>query len=68
MENKTLLLIENNLKDKILEEINQENRLINIKIMTKSEFLKHYFFDEVYFFELRNICSWNCNDSNGQSL
>ena len=42
---KTLLLVEDNLKNKILENIEKENQLINIKIMTRSEFIKHYFYD-----------------------
>ena len=42
---KTLLITPNNLKEKVLEEISKLDRLINIKIMTKEEFSKHYFFD-----------------------
>ena len=41
----TLLITPNNLKEKVLEEISKLDRLINIKIMTKEEFSKHYFFD-----------------------
>ena len=45
IETKTLLIAPSNLKNKILEEISKEERLINIKIMTLEEFNKHYFFD-----------------------
>ncbi len=41
----TLLIIKDNLKDKILTFLNQSNKLINLKIMTLNEFNKHYFFD-----------------------
>ncbi len=42
---KTLLIVDNDMKDKVLENINLETNLINVKVMTKLEFLKHYFFD-----------------------
>ena len=45
IENKTLLIAPSILKNKILDEINKLDKLINIKIMSKEEFNKHYFFD-----------------------
>lgn len=42
---KTLIITNNNLKEKILEFINSLDKLINVKLMTKSEFSKHYFYD-----------------------
>lgn len=41
---KTLLIASSDLKEKILEEINKIDKLINIKIMSKEEFSKRYFF------------------------
>ena len=41
----TLLIIDNSLKEKILEEINNYPKLLNIKIMTLTDFYKHYFYD-----------------------
>ncbi len=43
--NKTLLIVDNNMKEKVLETINLETNLINVKVMTRKEFLHHYFFD-----------------------
>ncbi len=45
---KTLIITNNNLKEKILEFINSLDKLINVKLMTKSEFSKHYFYDYNY--------------------
>lgn len=42
--NRTLLIVPNNLKNYILETINKENKLINIKVMTIKEFSDAYFF------------------------
>ena len=42
---KTLIITNNNLKEKILEFINSLDKFINVKLMTKSEFSKHYFYD-----------------------
>ncbi|MBQ8472261.1 MAG: PD-(D/E)XK nuclease family protein [Bacilli bacterium] len=42
---KTLIITNNNIKEKILEFINSLDKLINFKLMTKSEFSKHYFYD-----------------------
>ena len=42
---RTLLIVDNNMKEKVLELINMEDKLINIKIMTNQDFLNHYFFD-----------------------
>ena len=45
IEDKTLLIVENNMKNIVLDYINNTNKLINVKIMTKNEFIKHYFYD-----------------------
>ena len=45
LKEQSLLIIPNNLKTKVLEEINKQERLINVKILTFNEFNKHYFFD-----------------------
>ncbi len=42
---RTLLIVDNNMKEKVLELINMEEKLINVKIMTNQDFLNHYFFD-----------------------
>ena len=41
---RTLLIVPNDFKTKILKILDKENRLINIKIMTIKEFLEHYFY------------------------
>ena len=51
IEDRTLLIIPNDFKVKILEEINKCSKLINIKIMTLKEFLDHYF----YTYDLKTI-------------
>ena len=45
IKNKTLIIVEDNLKNKILEVIDKQNKLINLKILTITEFYKRYFFD-----------------------
>ena len=45
IKNKTLIIVEDNLKNKILEMIDKQNKLINLKILTITEFYKRYFFD-----------------------
>ena len=45
IKNKTLIIVEDNLKNKILEIIDKQNKLINLKILTITEFYKRYFFD-----------------------
>ena len=45
LKEQSLLIIPNNLKTKVLEEINKQDKLINVKILTFKEFNKHYFFD-----------------------
>jgi len=45
IKNKTLLITDNSLKNKILDEINSLDNLVNIKIITKEEFIKRYYFD-----------------------
>ena len=42
--NNKLLIVQNNEKEKILEELNNKQELIQIKIMTLKEFLDHYYF------------------------
>ena len=44
-ERKKILLVEDNLKDKVLEELDKENKLVNIKILSKNEFITNYFYD-----------------------
>ena len=60
--NHSLVIIKNNLKIKLLKEISQNKKLINVKMMTKEEFIQNYygkvktrshlFFDEKIFFKL----------------
>ena len=44
IQEKTLLIIDNNIKQFILEELSQTNDFYQVKIMTQKEFLDHYFF------------------------
>lgn len=46
--NNSILLIPNNIKNKVLEEINKIDKIYNIKIMNLEEFKKNYFFDYDY--------------------
>ncbi len=50
---RTLLIVDDNMKERVLEDIEHEKRLINIKLLTKSEFLDKYFFsynkDAIYY-------------------
>ena len=41
--NHSLVIIPNNLKNKLLKEISQNKKLINIKMMTKEEFIQNYY-------------------------
>ena len=41
--NHSLVIIKNNLKRKLLKEISQNHKLINIKMMTKEEFIQNYY-------------------------
>lgn len=44
LENNMLIVCPNEQKIKILNQIEQENKLYNLKFMTKEEFLSNYFF------------------------
>ena len=41
--NHSLVIIKNNLKIKLLKEISQNKKLLNIKMMTKEEFIQNYY-------------------------
>ncbi len=41
----TLLIIPNHLKEKVLRKLNNNNKLINIKILSFEELKKHFYFD-----------------------
>lgn len=45
IKNGTILVVPTNLKKKILEEIDSLDNLLNVKIISKSEFIKKYYFD-----------------------
>ncbi len=45
IESKTLVIVQEQLKNKVLEYLNNLDKLVNVKIMTVKEFFKHYFFD-----------------------
>ena len=42
--NNNLLIVPSNIKEKILEEQNKKEELVNTKIMTLKEFINHYYF------------------------
>ena len=42
--NKSLIICDNSIKNKILEELNKKEKLFNIKFMSLNEFLNNYFF------------------------
>ena len=44
IENNMLIICPNEQKSKILEKLEQENKLYNLKFMTKKEYLDNYFF------------------------
>ena len=44
LDNNTLLIVNNNIKEKILLKINNIDKLINVKIMSLNDFYRHYFF------------------------
>ena len=44
LENNILVICPNEQKLKILNQLQQESKLYNIKFMTKEEYLKNYFF------------------------
>ena len=45
IKNGSILIIKDSSKDSVLNEINSQKRLINIKLVTLSELKKKYFFD-----------------------
>ena len=45
IKNKTLIICSNKAKKSILNEINNYNKLFNIKFLTKEEFYKYTYFD-----------------------